>query len=345
MPRPSLHLLHKLTLLLTALSLSYSSHVYGYCRTNACELDRSMRDIYNQTTCQRDENGCVIERASTTWPSPCLEYVVQDQGSTVAQLGADQVQRMVQAAFDVWRSAQCPGGGTPGFIATFQGFASCNQRETLCGGFAANMNTIMFHDQDWPHDPATLAVTTPAGSSRTGELVDADMELNANAADYKREEGFIVLTHEIGHFLGLTHSSNPDALMYYAYQSLPLDNLLSPDDIAGICEIFPPLPYPPRCAVLGPTYDTCQQDGAPLRCEIEALSPPLHEAPASCSFIPGRGEASPFGAWFVGLLLGGLLCRRQRRAPNLQNLADLPRNRTCRSGRSWPYRQRDRTNV
>lgn len=50
---------------------------------------------------------------------------------------------------------------------------------------------------------------------------------------------FIVLAHELGHSLGLSHSNDPGALMYptYSYTD-PNEFLLPQDDINGIQSIY-----------------------------------------------------------------------------------------------------------
>src|ERR1019366_8185381 len=46
-----------------------------------------------------------------------------------------------------------------------------------------------------------------------------------------------ILTHEAGHFLGLAHTADTSAVMYASYS--PGATVLTPDDVAGICSIYP----------------------------------------------------------------------------------------------------------
>ena len=111
-----------------------------------------------------------------------------------------------------------------------------------------------------------IALTTVSYVASTGEIVDADMELNAWGGSGPSPPGYYftcvdgtvcdprfppqtgcvstdvqdVVTHEAGHVLGLAHSPDPTATMF---ASAPLSEIskrtLAPDDVSGICSIYP----------------------------------------------------------------------------------------------------------
>jgi hypothetical protein len=110
----------------------------------------------------------------------------------------------------------------------------------------------MFRDSNWPHQNAedTLALTTITYNRENAQIFDADVEINSYQGDFTvsddlsetRDDLLAVLTHETGHFLGLSHDTNPEATMYAYYtRTTPfVQRDLHPNDVEGVCAIYPP---------------------------------------------------------------------------------------------------------
>lgn len=106
-------------------------------------------------------------------------------------------------------------------------------------------NLISFVDTGFAFNGA-LGVTRLFFSVSTGQISEADIVFNpavsfatrnplSGVADVQE-----VATHEIGHFLGLTHVGILSATMYpYARPQSQIERFLDVDDVAGISEIYP----------------------------------------------------------------------------------------------------------
>jgi hypothetical protein len=158
----------------------------------------------------------------------------------------------------------------------------------------------------WDHDSGAIATTTTTSITTTGEILDGDMEMNDAAFTFTTADGppcsgsgpFAgcvaydvrnTVTHEAGHFLGLAHSVDSSATMYaFAPIGEVSKRSLHPDDIQGICDIYP--------------------KGKPTSVS-PGVTPPNSDSPnggcASAGSAPGLG---------VLLLVG--LRRRARRLPD-----------------------------
>src|SRR5205085_1012762 len=119
---------------------------------------------------------------------------------------------------------------------------------------AGNANTLVFRDRSWPHGDAagsadTLALTTVTYDVEKGDIYDADIEVNSvlpNTFTTNDTPGpmdidlLSVLTHEVGHFLGLAHSMEAST-MFPDYNKGTIDiRALQIDDMAAICTSYPP---------------------------------------------------------------------------------------------------------
>lgn len=128
-------------------------------------------------------------------------------------------------------------------------------------GLEGNENVVSYVE-DWPQSLAgrdVVALASIVYSVDTGEILDADIRMNGQhfqwkivttvSSDLTVVDVQNVMTHEVGHFLGLEHSSEDnyqgrkrarDATMFAnTYPNEIKRRVLDDDDIAGIRAIYP----------------------------------------------------------------------------------------------------------
>ncbi|MFE8605700.1 matrixin family metalloprotease [Archangium violaceum] len=91
----------------------------------------------------------------------------------------------------------------------------------------------------WRYAAETLGLTTVTFQLRSGEILDADVELNAVAFASPSEAGDLqgTVTHELGHALGLDHSEDARSTMYP--MSTPHQRLIDEGSRLAMCTIYP----------------------------------------------------------------------------------------------------------
>jgi hypothetical protein len=231
----------------------HSGDALGFCRSTSCDP--------TETVCLLDENGCGTVGFPLYWPSTCVTFGVHDQGSPLRGVTFREAERAAAEAFRTWLSADCGNGQHPSIGAVSKGEVFCakveyNNNATDSAGqkhvAGPNANLIVFRDVDWPFLAGAgpkFAQTTVTFAKSSGEILDADIELNSRDVEFSTSDTDVrvdlqaVLTHELGHFFGLSHSSVPGATMDADYNASNLAfRTLSADDQAAICEAYPPLP-------------------------------------------------------------------------------------------------------
>ncbi len=322
---------------LVSLSLLASAGVaHAYCRTSSC-LEASICSAEGYQGAQCTGKVCVPATptdcgAATTlhWPQPCTEWSLQQDASKQVTFAA--AGPLVTQAFQAWMSATCPGGGSPNVKVSEGPPATCHKAEY--NQTQHNAYIVMFDDDGWPYSGTaymynTLALTTVTYDVDSGDIYDADMEINSADNTFTTGDTGVdydllsVVTHEAGHFLGLAHTATTTATMYAMYQEGSISKRdLAADDIAAICAAYPPAapesgcdPTPrhgfsPLCAADQPPDDAAGTGGGGGGGGAggEGASPTVT---AGCSSSAGGGGAG--GEGLVPLLAAWVLAARRRR--------------------------------
>jgi hypothetical protein len=278
----------------------------AYCRTTTC--DPVTED------CGINEQGCATRGQYLYWPDACVTYAVQRNGSPLRGISAYDTDGALRAAFSAWLGADCSGGGSPSLGVIPLGGASCDQVEfnpTESGRpLTPNANLVIYRDEGWPYvnERFVIARTSITFDPLTGAIFDADIEINSFRNEFSLSDTMVsndlqsVLTHEVGHFLGLDHTQVPNATMLADYELSDLGSrTLSSDDTAGICAIYSPLA---EGAV------SCPGDTGPHHGYSRECGSPEY-ADASCLSLSSAPPRS--GAYWPWLLLAALGRMRRRR--------------------------------
>jgi MYXO-CTERM domain-containing protein len=281
-----------------------------YCRTKSCDNQPAYDDVWQtqpDPTCQRDNVGCLLQGTPLYWPQTCISFSVQRDGSLKEGIDADLLDKTVQSAFQAWLNADCGYGQTPSFVIADYSPAVCDKAEY--NKDTSNANIFMFRDASWPYPNSedTLALTTITYNTENAQIYDADVEINSAQAEFTFSDDpsdtiddlQSVLTHECGHFLGLSHDPTYGSTMYPEYSPGDLyQRTLDVDDIAGICDIFPPGQTIDR-SVCTPRHGFSRECGTP-------------QSTATCGVATGRSSGALPSALFVVLGLGVSALRRRR---------------------------------
>jgi len=171
-----------------------------------------------------------------------LQYRVSMQGDPSITDGSDLT--AITNAFNTWKNV--PGANV---LVTAQAVTTQTAASATDG-----INLITFQDPSFGLSPSVLAVTPTLSATRRtfygdrvvlpGQIVDADIVFNpiasfrtpTHAGTYDLQS---VATHEIGHFLGLSHSGVHKATMYFVQQPSQDAASLEDDDRSAIAAAYP----------------------------------------------------------------------------------------------------------
>ena len=220
--------------------LTFGADAAAFCRSTTCRTTAAKE-------CATDANSCPIDGAMLFWPTSCVGFALNDQGTQA--LDPEESFAAIRRTFHTWTEVACPAGGNASITFEERGPVSCKKSEYNKVGH--NLNVILFQDNDWKYRgiDGTLAKTSVTYNDETGEIYDADIEINTannevtltNPPKKVEYDLQAILTHEVGHFIGIGHSSLDSAVMAPTYSPGSVaQRKLTDDDIAAVCTIYPP---------------------------------------------------------------------------------------------------------
>jgi len=308
----------------------------AFCRTTTCPLPPDFSPSPGACIPPDFDSYCAslsppAKPLPVWWRSACVGYDVQAGASQ--QIPYDSAAAMIAKAFAKWTSIGC-GDGRVSIDVRDLGPVQCDKVQY--NSDQGNQHVIIFHDDEWPHNDAnnTLGLTTITFDPTTGEIYDADMEINAtiplSVGDPVPADGYdfeSIITHETGHFLGMAHSGDDRATMFAHYaQGSTYMRILTADDVSGICSIYPSSGV--RTIDPSATFDGSGQipedvcDPTPRHGFASACAAPSKSGCALAPLAPvgagqlrgagARGQCA--GACALVALVTGVLARRRRRA-------------------------------
>ncbi len=185
----------------------------------------------------------------TRWSSLPIKYSVTNRAADGVSAG--QLQTVAAASFSTWSQAQSGSA----LAASFSGFTNAEP--------VRDDGVTVIGFQEHKELDRTLGVTTFTLDRTTGALVEADIFLNsafawsvAPAGESNKFDVQSILTHEVGHLIGLGHSLLGETVLRpeggrrvvakrsvmfpiaYAVGTI-LDRTLQDDDIAAVSATYP----------------------------------------------------------------------------------------------------------
>jgi hypothetical protein len=268
----------------------------AWCRSTTCTGD-----------CPRDEDECKTSGKELFWKTACVGYSLHEDGT--ANIPMKHVRPAIARCFANWVDLECEEGFATISFAELDD-VSCHKTEY--NPDAENANIVLFQDTKWQYTSASnnLAKTTVTFDDETGEILDADIEINHAYNNYTISDENVqydlesVVTHEVGHFIGLDHSLDPVATMNATYDRGTTDlRTLEEDDVLAACAAY----APDREA----SCDTKPRGGLGKDCG-GTESTPGEEVETGCAVRRAAGGHGPARAPWVVLAMMLLFAARRR---------------------------------
>lgn len=181
---------------------------------------------------------------------------------TPGEFALGEVRGLVEQGFAQWVDIDCtdtdsPEGVVPPVVFAGNSDAVSATRPSSAKAEPDNLIVFIRSSAEWQrsgNSPTWIAITKIAHDQSSGEIVDADIEVNDGGFTFsidgtpaQGEVDFLsMLVHEIGHFYGLDHSLVEAATMFATYSqtvaTATAARSLETDDIEGVCALYTDVP-------------------------------------------------------------------------------------------------------
>lgn len=273
---------------------------------------------------------CPVGGMPLSWQRPCVALSIYGEGTPDVPL--EELETLLDRIAAQWSHVACdPPGTRPPTITLSRGASTL----ALPGGRpeGPNANTVYFDplwEPDPRHSPFTIAVTRRRMLAGTGAIYDADIEFNQRSDENPSGYRFVtdaralmartpeeidalglrdlhtVFLHEAGHALGIGHSADENAVMFYEVESSSRPRrVVTNDDVTAVCTVYPPD---------GPLRElTC--DPTPVGGFASGVDPGALTNPGcACDARLGAGRKAPLATVSLTSLASVVFVMRARRA-------------------------------
>jgi hypothetical protein len=185
---------------------------------------------------------------SLSWSTRLIRYGIQKPGPT--KISPELGERAVRDAFEQWTVPECTD-------VRFED-------EGEVAPEIMGVNQVVFQPDNWKYARDAVALTRTTYGTEDGVIRSATIEVNEATFDFLDAAAgcspqmpaydiTAVLTHEVGHLLGLDHTkmfshAPTDPTMAPEVGPCEMDKRsIEPDDIGGLCLLYPAGEPPGRC--------------------------------------------------------------------------------------------------
>ena len=196
------------------------------------------------------QTAAAYDTIGSTWPPDERPIPYSIHSNLGGSFDEEAVVTAIQAGFTTWEDVDCAD-----ISFAYQG------RTDAVWGELDGQNTVYLIDTGWPEEASMLS--TPMIVTDGGEIVEVDIALNVQhfAWSLDNADGIVwydiqaAITHEVGHLLGLWHSTEVGASLNPTMAGHPEASSLEDDDINGLCDI-----YTQEGTIGGAVGDSCSEN-------------------------------------------------------------------------------------